>query len=359
MKSGNIYKVKEGTFRLRYMHEGVMHSKNIKAANITEAKQIANKIIKEINCNETTDLYNATLTFTELTQLWFDNYYKTNCTPEVVKNAKISLNSKILPKIGNYKVSHVTPIVLNEMINEFKKEISPRTRKPLSQATIKKLYNYISSIYNYALRMDLVENNPCDKVKVTFKDERVKNLQFYTAEQVKILFDNMQDETLETQLAIKLAVYAGLRRSEIYGIKWSDIDFKNKTIHIQRTRLKVNGTDTVSKTKTVNSNRIVTINDEIIKMIKKLKQDSDFIFIKADRDIVEKLHRIQYKASLPRIKFHDLRHTSATLLLANGIDVKSVSEYLGHANISTTSIYVHALDEKHKIASDKLTQILK
>lgn len=359
MKTGNIYKVKDGTFRVRYMHNGVQHSKNIKAANITEAKKIANDLIKDINNNVSVDPYNCNITFTQLAQLWFDNYYKPNFTPEVIKNAKISLNSRILPKLGNYKVSQITPIVLNKFINELKLEVSPRTRKTLSNATIKKLYNYLSSIYNYALRMDLIEYNPCSKVKLKFEDDRSKKLHFYTPDQVKKLFENMSDESLETQLAIKLAVYCGLRRSEIFGIEWNDIDFKNKTIHIQRTRLKVNGKDEVSKTKTVNSNRIVTINDELIKMIKKLDKSSEFIFIKADRDIAEKLHRIQFKASLPRIKFHDLRHTSATLLLANGLDVKSVSEYLGHSNISTTSVYVHALDQKHKIASDKLTEILK
>lgn len=359
MKSGTIYKVKDGTYRFRYMLNGKRHSKNIKAETLSEAKKVSNKFIKDINNEIVVDKYNNNITFTQLAQTWFDNYYKPNFTPEVVKNAKISLNAKILDKIGNLKIYQITPMVINDLINEWKSEISPRTRKRLSNGTIKKLYNYLSSIYNYALRMDLIDYSPLEKVKLKLEDDRTKKLHFYTAEQVKILFDNMQDETIETQLAIKLAVYCGLRRSEIYGIQWKDIDTKNKTIHIQRTRLRVNGVDETSKTKTLNSNRIVSINDELLKDIKKMKHTSEFIFEKPDRDICEKLHRIQFKASLPRIKFHDLRHTSATLLLANGLDLKSVSEYLGHSNISTTSIYVHALDQKHKVASDKLTELLK
>ena len=67
--------------------------------------------------------------------------------------------------------------------------------------------------------MDLIDYSPLVKVKLKLEDDRTKKLHFYTAEQVKILFDNMQDETIETQLAIKLAVYCGLRRSEIYGIQ--------------------------------------------------------------------------------------------------------------------------------------------
>ncbi len=357
MKYGNLSEVKPGTYRLRYKKNNKCFSKNFKADSMSEAKKIASKYINSINSN----LYNVkadNMTFGDLTIKWFEEYYKPNFTPEVIKNAKLSINSKILPKLANYKLSDVTPSVLNEMVNDFKNEISKITKKPLSPATIKKLFNYVSSIFNYAVRMEIVENNPCSKVKLNIKDDRVKNLHFYTPEQVKILFNNLDGETIETQLAIKLAVYCGLRRSEIYGIQWKDIDLKNKTIHIQRSRLKVSGVDTISSTKTINSNRVIPINDDLIELLIKTKKDKDFIFKKADRDIGEKLHRVQEKANLPRIKFHDLRHTSGTLLLANGIDVKTVSEFLGHANISTTSIYVHAIDEKFNNVKTTFEKIL-
>lgn len=359
MKNGNLVALANNKYRLRYKKNNVSYSKNFSANNLTEAKKIANDIINSINENNTNNLFSSNITFNQLTFKWFEEYYKPNFTPEVVRNAKISLNSKILPRIGTYKLCDITPSVLNDLINTFKNEISQITHKKLSPATIKKLYNYISSIFNYAVRMEIIEYNPCTKVKLQFKDDRTKKLQFYTVEQVKILFDNMKDEKPEVQLPIMLAVYGGLRRSEIYGIKWSDIDLKNKTIHIQRSRLKVDGKDTINKTKTLNSNRTIPINSDIIGILNKMNNKNEFVFDKPDRDIVDKLHRIQYKANLPKIKFHDLRHTSATLLLANGIDVKTVSEFLGHSNISTTSIYVHAIDDKFKNVSNTFDNILK
>ena len=143
MKSGTIYKVKDGTYRFRYMLNGKRHSKNIKAETLSEAKKVSNKFIKDINNEIVVDKYNNNITFTQLAQMWFDNYYKPNFTPEVVKNAKISLNAKILDKIGNLKIYQITPMVINDLINEWKSEISPRTRKRLSNGTIKKLYNYL------------------------------------------------------------------------------------------------------------------------------------------------------------------------------------------------------------------------
>lgn len=358
MKNGNLAALPNGKYRLRYKKDNKQYSKNFSARNLTEAKKIAADIINSINNNDTNNMFGSDMTFNELTYKWFNEYYVPNFTPEVVKNAKISLNAKILPKLGLYKLSNITPSVINDLVNDFKKEISPRTHKTLSNATIKKLYNYLSSIFNYAVRMEIIENNPCQKIKLNFKDDRVKKLQFYNAEQVKELFNAMSDERLEVQLAIKLAVYGGLRRSEIYGIKWSDIDYKNKTIHIQRSRLKVSGVDTISKTKTLNSNRVIPINNDLIDLLNRSRNNSEFVFIKPDRDIAEKLHRIQDKANLPHIKFHDLRHTSGTLLLANGIDVKTVSEFLGHSNISTTSVYVHAIDDKFSNVKNTFNNIL-
>ena len=359
MKNGNLSDLGNGRYRLRYKKDNKSYSKNFKANSLSEAKKISNDIIKSINDNSTNNMFSGDLTFHDLTQIWFNEYYKPNFTPEVIKNARISLQSKILPKIGHYKISKITPSTINELMNYFKEEISPRTHKRLSPSTVKKLFNYISSIFNYAVRMEIIEYNPCTKVKLNITDDRVKKLQFYNAEQVKILFNALEEERLEVQLAIKLAVYGGLRRSEIYGIQWNDIDFNNKTIHIQRSRLKVSGEDTINKTKTLNSNRIIPINDDIINLLNNMKNNIDFVFTKPDRDIAEKLHRIQNKCNLPQIKFHDLRHTAGTLLLANGIDVKTVSEFLGHANISTTSIYVHAIDDKFSNVKNTFDNILK
>lgn len=325
---------------------------------MTEAKKQANKIINEVNRN--VYFNDSKMLFYDLALKWYENYYIPNFTPEVVRNAKLALNSRILPYLADYKLCNLTPSVLNAYVNELKSVVSEATQKKLAPATIRKIFNYVSSILNYAVRMEIIEYNPCTKVKLRFtNEEKEKTLHFYTPEQCKELFKAMENEPVTTQLPIMIAVYCGLRRSEIYGLKWSDVDLENKTIHIQRARLKTANVTNVTKTKSRSSNRVIVINDDIINLLSQLDKSKEFVFANADRNIVEKLHRIQDKAKLPRIKFHDLRHTCATLLLSNGIDVKSVSEFLGHSNISTTSLYVHAIDSKFKKESETLTSILK
>lgn len=296
--------------------------------------------------------------FIDLCRIYFSEFFEKNYTAKCISNTKQAFNSRIIPLLGNYKLYEITPTVINAVVNEYRNAINERTKKPLALSTINKLLSHISSIMSYAVRMELIEYNPCEKVKLNIKRDDRKKLQFYNIEQAHILIKALDKEKIEVQIALKLALYCGMRKSEIYGLQWNDVNFKEHTIHIQRTRVKLKGTDYIGTTKTIDSNRVLTLPDDIYNLLKSNKKNDGYIIQVVDNSLIDKLHRIQKENDLPQIKLHDLRHTCGTLLLANGIDVKTVSEFLGHTNLATTSIYVHAIDKKFVNASKTINNIL-
>lgn len=354
MQKGNLTKVGNNRYRFRYTLQGVQYSKNIKASSMSEASKIAGQIYNDINSN---NYYtNENMKFYMLVDDWFNNYYKVNFRKEVVSSARSIVNNHILPYLGEYTLKEITPSVINQYVNMLKQTKASNKDTLLSNKSIKNYYDYVKAILNYAVKFDIIGKNPCDKVSLNLATKGKNDLHFYNEEQVSILLGAIEKETVDTQLAILLAILCGLRKSEIYGIKWSDIDMKHNTIHIQRSNID----NVVGETKTLSSNRIVSFNEKVKNLLlSKGKSKDDEFVLPYVYNIAKKLHRIQKENNLPIISFHSLRHTSATLLLSNGVDIKSVSEYLGHTNISTTSIYLHAIDQKHKDISNKFDEILK
>lgn len=216
-----------------------------------------------------------------------------------------------------------------------------------------------------AVKKDLTLQNPADKV-----DKPKKNIfhaSFYSSEEMMTLFDIVSGDPLET--CIKIAAYYGFRRSEVLGLKWDAIDFKNKTISVKHKviEIEVNGKfvpygEDVLKTKS--SFRTLPLIPSIEKMLLAEKERHEMfhcLFKKAYctdyldyicLDQMGKLLRPNFvtdhfswiinKYGLRKIRFHDLRHTCASLLLANGVPMKKIQIWLGHSTFSTTAdTYAH------------------
>lgn len=228
-----------------------------------------------------------------------------------------------------------------------------------------------------AVRKDIIEKNPIDKVDRPKK--HIYHAEHYNAEEMKTLFEAVQGDPLE--ICVKLAAYYGLRRSEVLGLKWSAIDFKNKTISIRHkvTEELVDGHyvpvgEDVLKTKSsFRTLPLIPVVEELL-LEEKEKQETfrrlfkksycmdylDYICL----DEMGKLMRPNYvtehfawilnKYELKKIRFHDLRHSCASLLLANGISMKQIQIWLGHSTFATTAdIYSH-LDYSAQVESGQV-----
>lgn len=254
--------------------------------------------------------------------------------------------------------------------------------KGLTPNTVIRRHANIRKALQHAFKMDLIKSNPADKVERPKKNDYTAS--YYTKEELEVLFEVSKGDPLE--LPIILAAYYGLRRSEILGLKWDAIDFRednegNKgkiTIRFTVTEVSMGagkGNKIVEKarTKSKSSRRVLPLVAGIKDLLLKMKQEQDenrrlcgssyndkyldFINVNELGErikpnyITQHFNLVLKKNDLRKIRFHDLRHSCASLLYANGVSLKEIQQWLGHSDISTTAnIYTH-LDYSSKVAT--------
>lgn len=354
--------------RLQYMLKGIRYSKTINYMELKYAKIELAKFIEEV---EKGNYINTNYTFFEFSKIWLRDIIAPNCNPITTKKHIQDLNNRILPLIGNYKLNEINVFILNSFITKMKecKTLSKdkRETKPLSKGTIEKYWGIISSCLSYATECDLIEYNPCKKIKLANKLKNIESeigkkdlFEVWNIEEYKKALLFLRNETFEFRTIIELALKTGLRRSEIFGLTWEDIDFKDKTLTVNKTRHYISGEGLITRIcKTKSSIRTISLPDSLIDLLveyKKMYYKNEFIFENINMNSInDKLKKFEIKNKIKIIKFHDLRHTHATILLQLGIDLKTISERLGHASIKRTmDTYIKFIKELDKNASNAL-----
>ena len=265
-------------------------------------------------------------------------------------------------------------IKLKELTTEDIQEFYNAQLERVSANTVIHYHAVIHRALKYAVKIKTIQSNPAVNVERPRKEKFIGS--FYDKKEINTLFDIIQGHPLE--VAIKLAAFYGLRREEIIGLKWTAIDFENNTLTIQHTVTECNldgkhievASDTAKTDSSLRTMPLVTNFREML-LAKKEKQEHyrklcgrsyckeylDYIFVNEmgerwkPRYLSDGFKRILEQNGLRRIRFHDLRHTCASLLLANNVPMKKIQEWLGHSDFSTTAnIYAH-LDFQSKISS--------
>lgn len=265
-------------------------------------------------------------------------------------------------------------IKLKELTTEDIQEFYSAQLERVSANTVIHYHAVIHRALKYAVKIKTIQSNPAVNVERPRKEKFIGS--FYDKKEINTLFDIIQGHPLE--VAIKLAAFYGLRREEIIGLKWTAIDFENNTLTIQHTVTECNldgkhievASDTAKTDSSLRTMPLVTNFREIL-LAKKEKQEHyrklcgrsyckeylDYIFVNEmgerwkPRYLSDGFKKILEQNGLRRIRFHDLRHTCASLLLANNVPMKKIQEWLGRSDFSTTAnIYAH-LDFQSKISS--------
>ena len=217
-----------------------------------------------------------------------------------------------------------------------------------------------------AVDEELLAKNPTKKVKIP-KDKKVE-MQTLKREEIGVFLEEAKRSGLYEFHLIELTT--GMRLGEITALMWEDFDEENKTITIRRNASRVDGKMILTTPKTATSYRTLMLTDECVELLKSLKlrkmEESDLIFpsprtgeVREGPGVTRQLHRIQMRAGLPRIRFHDLRHTFATLMLEQGVDVKTVSQMLGHTDAGfTMNTYMHVTPQMQKNAVDAMSDLI-
>lgn len=356
----------ENSYQFQCLINGVYYSKTIHVYDLTKA-EIEKMFLKwKMEC-EQGEFSNSKMTFNELSDVWIRDYCEPNFSPVVVKNYKRILNNWVLPEFGNKQLVNIVPLMISRFLEKLKNSYTTyphRENHLLSNGSIKKIYNVLRDVIKLAYRNDIISKDPCTKVKFEPRKEIVESTDVHTwdiAEYNQALRLLSYEDSVYA-LVVETALKTGLRRSEIFGLAWEDVDLVNNSLNVVRTRQKSGKKMVVLPCKTQSSVRKLSIPTSLSIKLKKHHQNNmntTYVFENVDYDVATSWYREWAKKSgLTRIRFHDLRHTHATLLLSQGIDVKTIANRLGHSNISTTlNTYAHVLDELDRSATDALEKI--
>ena len=381
---GNVEKRGENSYRLRvsggYKDDGkrIVYKKTIEAKNQTEAEKELALFIAEIETGQA--LSAKKMRFRDYADFWIKNYAIPNLSPKTYERYKSMLKSRILPYFGNIYIDKIGPMQLMYLYQELRE--STYIRKgltcKLSSKTVLEHHRLLHSMLQQAVYWQMIPYNPASRVRPP--KSKKPNISFYDDVQTIALIKALEGQELKFRVIILLTIFSGLRRGEVLGLEWQDIDLKNFTLTVRQASQYVSSIGIYTKDpKTETSNRTISIPESIIKLLKEYKRkqleqklligdkwiDTNRLFIQWNGkpmhpDTVSKWFRnfLEVK-NLPYITFHGLRHTHATLLIAQGLDVRTVSNRLGHAQTSTTlNIYAHSFAKMDREASDKLDNLL-
>lgn len=286
-----------------------------------------------------------------------------------------ALDKYYIPMFGNMLLNEIRPTHVQRAIDFF---ASPAGRTDgkgplLAPPTIRRYLTILQSVMTLAYKQEYIDTNPADTRRLEIPKIVAPEVEAFSDEEIKDILSALQEEPLNIRALVATALFTGARRGEIVGLKWDDVDFEKKQIYIRRTIIKLKDTPAFEKLpKTISSIRGIAIPEllcEILSDYKKMQDDKiallgekwfsgNYVFTEYDGHVMnpqtptKQFDHFLKRHGIRHLKFHGLRHSSATLLLSHGTDIKTVSKRLGHTSIDTTNIYVHALEKTDKAAAE-------
>lgn len=298
---------------------------------------------------------------------WLENVRKLESEQTTYYNDKLYLKNHVYKALADLKLQNLTAAISQKFINDMHENGYARN-------TIDRVCTLIKLGLDAAIDYGLIKENPMRKAKLPRYVK--KEIKFWTQDQATAFLKFTTAERFHCVYA--LALFTGMRQGEILGLRWKDIDFEKKTITVAQT-LTHYGKSLKTGAKTISGERVIAISDQLIAILK--NQRAKYAAFKLQATEFKDLDLVIYnlkdggtvfpgnfvktyintvkRSGLPHIPFHGLRHTHATMLIANGVNVKVISERLGHSKISVTlDVYSHVLPNMQQEVADKLDKII-
>ena len=366
---GSIRKRKDGRWEGRYTAgrdpvTGKAIYKNVLGKTQAEAKE---KLKSAIEKNGSLVTITKQYTVGQWLDTWMENYAKLQVRASSHKTYQGFIENHINPTLGDLSLEKLTAMDLQKLYKHLlesgRVECAEARNKPrgLSVKTVRNINQMISSALNCAVEQRLIPANPT-KGCVLPKLER-KEMKILPPESLGAFFEEARRSGVFELYYIDLAT--GLRRGELLGLKWSDIDLARGIIHVRRQVLRQNGKVVEAPLKTKNSYRNIAIGVDAVKVLKGMEQKDEYVFPSpfggpmSPDSVLHMLQRVLKRAGLERIRFHDLRHTFSVLALQNGVGVKTLSAMLGHYSAGfTLDAYVHVTASMQKQAANAVGSFL-
>jgi len=375
--NGSISKRKDGTWTgricLGYKENGKQNIKAVYGKTESEVKKKLKALQAEIIKYDSINL--PKLTLTELLTDWQTTAKKYELKSSSYDRLEQTINNNIVPYIGYLQITALTPQDIQNYINEL-------TDKGYSYSTIKKSYNAVNAALKFALERDYIRKNPCISIKLPKQIQRAKSdIEFFSDEEVNLISQSAISRyktgryKYKHGYAIIILLNTGLRVGELLALKWDNVDFVNKQIYVAETRGQIiDRSDSEQKyimadrsTKTQSSCRYVPINAktaEALLYFKGLGYNNPYVMANSDSNVITYRNLFRVLSNILELNkinhgsLHTLRHTFATRLFRNNVDIKVISELLGHSDVSITyNIYTHVIQEQKKKAVDILDNL--
>lgn len=299
---------------------------------------------------------------------WLENTVCGKVRPSTYASYELNVRKHIGPTIGRVQLAKLTPQHVESFLNDRQRNAG------LSPRTVQYLHAILRKALEDAEKKDLVGRNVAKRVSPP--PQRQSEISPLTPDEARRLLEQLRGDRLEALYSVALAL--GLRRGEALGLQWSDIDLDARVLRVRKSLQTVGGVPTLVETKTRKSVRTIDLPAMAVRALRehRLRQlqehiaapqweDHDFVFTSTrgtpldGRNVLRHLQAALEAAGLPRKRFHDLRHTAASLLLAQGESLSVIKEILGHSQISlTANLYAHVLPSLRRQAADRMDEIL-
>ncbi|RUS47669.1 tyrosine recombinase XerC [Cohnella sp. AR92] len=325
------------------------------------------------------------MTFGAFIEEWRQKYAVKHLAFKSLAAYDAQLKTRLIPEFGGMKLEDIKPLNIVNYLDKLEREKKVKGTGGLSSSTIDMNRRILMNIFNRAVEWRIIKNSPV----VTIKKPKVSHQEFHPFDEHEVhrMLRAAQSEPYHWRMMITIALMTGMRRGELLGLEWKHIDWKNGIIEVSQTLVHASkGEIIIKEPKTKNGKRKLALSASVLEELReyyayrakerdklgdawngkdKLGREWNFVFSNADgtpfhHHSPNQWFRLFLEGNgLRRIRFHDLRHTSATLLISQGVHAKIISERLGHGNITTTmNIYGHALRSADQSAADKLEALI-
>ena len=251
----------------------------------------------------------------------------------------------LLKYLGDKELSQITPLCIEDYIKIRLCQISDRKKRPVRPATVNRELACLKHMFTKAIEWELTDNNPAKRVKSL--KEKNKRLRFLRVDEIERLLNSCSSHL---RPIVKMALFSGMRKSEILNLKWKDVDFQNNLIVLRDTKS--------GKMREILLNQ--SLKDVLTSVLRYV--NSEYVFCHQDGSPYSNMRRsfssALKKAGIEDFTFHDLRHTFASHMVMQGVDINTLREILGHSSISMTLRYAHLAPGHKQQAMQNIDTIL-